>query len=227
MKELVLLTLFTIIKNKQNVKCLIFKKNLCNLKGVMICDYDKERDIETNLCGIAAEVGDLFLLKYLFQNGYEWDDWTPSYAAYNGNLSMLIYAYDNGCKWSSRTAQLAAFGGSIECLKYVFERWCPLDSWVTACAAQGGHLECLKYLHEHGCKWDKETTQRALYYGHLECLKYAHEKGCEWDKDMLIYCVDDGCREFICHVEGYSWDKAFLNTKPGEHDECLKYVNEH
>jgi len=131
------------------------------------------------LCGKFSSIGNLSLLKFVHENGCEWNKETYSSAAGNGHLEWLKYAHENGCEWLGGYAcTYAAANGHLECLKYCHENGCTWDSWTCHVAAENGHLECLKYAHENGCEWlVKRTCSYAAANGHLECLKYAHENG--------------------------------------------------
>lgn len=210
MKEQLLLTLLTIIKDKNNIKCLLLKRNLCNLEGVMsdrfdhrwwdddYCEY-KQIKMRDDMCRIAASIGDLFLLKYLHQNDYEWDEMTPACAALGGHLECLKYAYENRCKWNGRIMEYAAENGHLECAKYALETGCRWHGMAVEMAAYGGHLDCLKHAYENGGIWHKYSLEDEAKRGYEECLRCAKEKGCEWDY-------------------------AFLNAKPDGHAECIKYI---
>lgn len=213
MKEKLLLTLLTIIKYKNNIKCLLMKRNLCNLEGVMsdrldyrwwddhYCEY-KQIKMQDDMCRIAASIGDLSLLKYLHQNEYEWDEMTPACAAEGGHLECLKYAHQNGCEWNGR---------------------------IMECAAQNGYLECVKYALENGCKWHGVAVEMAAYGGHLECLKHALENGGKRNAYSLTDAAQRGYEESLIYAKktGCAWDYLFLNAKPGGHAECIEYLGKY
>ena len=92
-------------------------------------------------------------------------------------MECLKYLRENGCDWDERTCWSAAEKGHLECLKYAREHGCDWDGGTCFYAASNGHLECLKYAHEHWCPWDELTCRGAAEKGHLECLKYACAHG--------------------------------------------------
>jgi hypothetical protein len=98
-------------------------------------------------------------------------------AAEYGNLTILKYAHENHYHWNELTCWYAAKYGHLDCLKYAHEQGCPWDNLTCECAAQHGHLACLQYAHEHGCTWDKWTCYFAEKNGHLDCLQYAQKHG--------------------------------------------------
>jgi hypothetical protein len=66
-------------------------------------------------------------------------------AAEVGNLDVLKWARENDCPWDDETCANAAEGGHLEVLKWARENDCPWDEDTCANAAQGGHLETLKW----------------------------------------------------------------------------------
>ena len=112
----------------------------------------------------------------VWENGYEWDEWTTAYAASNGQIECLKYARENGCKWDKCTTAYAASNGHIECLKYARENGCEWDKWTTAYAAENGQIECLKYVLDNGCKYEKEIITEEMIKKEAYLEKYKWEK---------------------------------------------------
>lgn len=194
-----LLTLLSIIKGKDNIKCLLFKRYLCEMYPYIW---------SIHICDLAAKIGDIPLMIYLCERGYEWNDRTMHQAAAGGQLECIKYmhkhnvpwnanliyfaaawghfecikyAHENGCTWDCRASEEAAKRGDLECFKYLHENGCPrYGIVVTFQAAKNGHLDCLRYAHENGYGWNREITEAAAYHQHLDCLQYACENGCYW-----------------------------------------------
>ena len=81
-------------------------------------------------CAGVARIGDLVSLKRMHEEGYEWDRYTPAYAALNGHLECLKYAHENGCEWDGYTTMFAATYGQLDCFKYCFQKWNdPQEFW--------------------------------------------------------------------------------------------------
>lgn len=130
------------------------------------------------VCAIAANRGDLDILRELRRKNYAWDALTLTSAAANGHLDVLGWALENGCLWDQKTCREAASGGHLETLKWARENGFPWDEETCAHAALGGHLEVLKWARENGCPWDGNTRAYATYGGHAEVLKWARENDC-------------------------------------------------
>ena len=124
-------------------------------------------DFKSSICNIAAYVGDIKLLKLLYEKGY--GDYSDKSEVVFGHLENSI------CK-------IAAENGHLDCLKYLHETSHPWDKKTCEYAAENGHLDCLKYAHENGCEWNWVGRHGLLCLnakrnGHLDCVKYAEDNG--------------------------------------------------
>jgi len=158
-----------------------------------------------NATAVAAETGNLQLLIYLHEQGFDWHKDTCSLASLNGNLQCLRYAHRNGCAWDNFTTIRAANGGQVDCLQYAHENGCPWNSTLYMVAAANGRLSCMQYAFEHGLEWHIVVSMLAALGEHLDCLQFAHENGCPWDSittlnaaaegkyDCLKYALENGC----------------------------------
>ena len=71
---------------------------LGDLSGMQLMLVRDDLDDDPNrLCRLAAEEGQLEILKWLRANGCPWDEWTCSIAAYRGHLEVLHWLRENGC----------------------------------------------------------------------------------------------------------------------------------
>jgi len=130
---------------------------------------------------IAAQKGNLEMVKYCVANGCPIDGWVCADAAENGQLEVLKYLHEEvKATWDSRTASRAAAKGHLHILEYLVER--KYDQYsVYACtvAAENGHLDCLKYLHETAkAPWNSRAVQVAHYYNQPECVQYLLDNNC-------------------------------------------------
>ena len=201
-------------------KTYICKQNkLCNETGFMYfyCSVMKNLELLKNLLHFnfrhsiyvsygAAFNGDLEVLKWARENGYNWDSWTCCSAAQNGHLEVLKWARENGCDWNSSTCAWAAENGHLEILKWARENGCNWNSSTCSNAAENGHLEVLKWARENGCKWDSNTCSWAAQNGHLEVLKWARENGCKWNSSTSSFAALNG------HLEVLKWGIFFGYT---------------
>ena len=149
----------------------------------------------------AAASKSLDCLKYLRENGCDWDEEVSSTAARSGNLDCLKYLHENGCPWDIYTTKYAAENGNLDCLKYAYEKGCPMCDSVFRYAAYGGNVNCMKYVQDNGyIEQSSRTLRGAIMYGHLDCLKYAYENGCPYDDDMCFDTVREGSLECLKYL---------------------------
>ena len=164
---------------------------------------------ETYFCWKVAETNKLELLKWAREEKKcEWNVGTINMAADQGNLEMVKYCVANKCPIDEFACAFAASEGQLECLKYLHEEVkAPWDDWTAAWAALKGHLHILEYLVER--KYDKYNEVACMYAaesGHLDCLKYLHETAkVRWDDlavevaymnnhpECLQYLLDNNC----------------------------------
>lgn len=180
-----------------------------------------------DVCSEAAAAGNLELLKYLHVNGCPWEEFTCTVAAEKGHLKVLQYLHEEQCPWNKSTCSEAAKHGHLEVLRYAHENGCPWGSGTTMYAAMDGRLETLKYAHQEGCPWDERTPWYAASNGHLETLKYAHENGCPWDCDTAERAAKHGHLEIVkyAHENGCPWDCRTAEAAAEQgHLEILEYV---
>ena len=106
-----------------------------------------------------------------------WDEWTINMAAEKGNLEMVKYCVANECPMDLMACARAAQNGHLECLKYLREEAKAPWAWGTAAwAAANGHLHILEYLVERKYdQFDVDACRGAAMNGHFDCLKYLHE----------------------------------------------------
>ena len=97
-------------------------------------------------CIGAAEAGDIDELKRMHLANYDWDKFTPAYAAKNGHLNCLQYCFENRCEWDKYTTVYASEYGQLECLKYAIINGCEFSKEsISYISATNGHLDCFIY----------------------------------------------------------------------------------
>jgi hypothetical protein len=133
---------------------------------------------ETYFCSRVAQTNKLELLKWIREEKKcEWDGRTINVAAEHGNLEMVKYCVANECPIHWHACAYAASGGHLEVLKYLREEAkAPWDSVTPSWAAQNGHLHILEYLVERKfVQFSEGACAYAAENGHLDCLKYLRE----------------------------------------------------
>ena len=71
-----------------------------------------------DVCEMAAKNGWLDLLKWVRQNGCEWNSHVCSNAAHSGHLEVLKWARQNGCEWNRNVCMFASKNKHYEVLKW-------------------------------------------------------------------------------------------------------------
>jgi len=164
-------------------------------------DYLKD---ETDFCWQVAKTNKLELLKWAREEKKcEWNVGTINMAADQGNLEMVKYCVANKCPVKEFACAKAAKNGHLEVFKYLREEGkAPWDSRTAAWAAENGHLHILEYLVER--KFDKYSElacMRAAKYGHLDCLKYLHETAkAPWDEDAVYHAHKNNHPECVQYL---------------------------
>ena len=82
----------------------------------------------------------------------EWDKKTIAVAAEQGNLEMVKYCVANRCPIDALACANAARNGDLECLKYLHEDVkAPWGEATVRSAHEYNHSECLQYLLDNDC----------------------------------------------------------------------------
>ena len=146
---------------------------------------------ETNFCSRVAWTNKLEFLKWAREEKKcEWDSGTIHVAANQGNLEMVKYCVAKKCPIDAWACAEAAGNGHLEVLKYLHEEAkAPWDSETAAGAAKFGHLHILEFLVDRKYdEYDEEACMDAAKFGHLDCLQYLHETAkAPWDSRAVRY----------------------------------------
>ena len=130
---------------------------------------------------MAAEIGNLEMVKFCVANECPINAEACAFAAQNGHLEVLKYLREEvKATWDSRTASWAAAKGHLHILEYLVERkYDQYSVYACAFAAENGHFDCLKYLHETAkAPWDPRAVKRAHKHNHPQCLQYLLDNDC-------------------------------------------------
>jgi hypothetical protein len=187
----------------------------------------------TRPCEIAAERGDLEMVKYLEGHDCPWDGSVCDAAALAGHLEVLQWLHGRGCPWNvpvriTETCESAAKGGHLEVLQWLLANGCPCDEGTCSAAAEEGHLEVLKWAHANGCPWDDYIILHAFAErGDLEMLQWAHAEGCELDVSTCSAAAAEGRFEVLqwLRANGCEWEaRTCENAARGGHLEVLQWL---
>lgn len=81
--------------------------------------------IKTKKIRAAAGVGNMEMLRFLFDEGCPWDRRTCAAAARNSDLEALRWLREKGCPWDSRTLDAAAEVGAMDLFEWATSNNCP------------------------------------------------------------------------------------------------------
>jgi hypothetical protein len=135
-------------------------------------------------CVGVARTNKLELLKWAREVKHcEWDELTIKVAADIGNLEMLKYCFSNNCPYDEEAScKQAAIGGHLDCVRFLFDKVEPSRDTEKEAAMQAagyGHTDILKYFVEERKIWDDlklDCVATAARHDRLDCLKYLVEE---------------------------------------------------
>ena len=165
----------------------------------------KEMD-EPYFCREVAKTNKLELLKWAREEKKcKWDELTINIAAQKGNLEMVKYCVASECPCDEGACAEAAGNGDLEVLKYLREEAkAPWGSWTANCAARSGHLHVLEYLVERKYQYNQFNTyscQCVAEHGHLDCLKYLHETAkAPWNSEAVRFAHKNNHLECVQYL---------------------------
>jgi len=161
-----------------------------------------------HFCTVAAQSGNLQVMKWARGIGCIWDEWTCHAAAEGGHLELLEYLRANACPWDEKTSAAAGSRREIEIIEWVHDNGCPWSEFTCANAAMRGNLEVLKFAREHFCPWNEWTCQQAAEHGHLDVLRWAraHEAPMYFPESVRRRAAENGHFDVLRWLRGNGWD---------------------
>ena len=197
-------------------------------REVKKCEWDKKT------IAVAAEQGNLEMVKYCVANRCPIDALACANAARNGDLECLKYLHEDvKAPWDWKTASGAAENGHLHILEYLVEReYDEFDENACSWAADQGQLDCLKFLHETAkAPWGSGTVALAAMQGHLHILEYLDERKYKYDEYGEEACEHAAwyghldCLKFLHETAKAPWDeRAVRFAHQQNHSECLQYL---
>ena len=184
---------------------------------------------QARFCWQVALSNKLELLKWTREvKKCEWDKRTISVAANVGNLEMLKYCFANDCPYDETTAcPVAAGEGHLDCLRFLFEKVKPsreTEKEAAQAAAQEGHLDILKY-----CIEEKKITEclegcvgSASEQGELITLKYLVEEAKAPLNNVDFVSAARFGEHYEC--ENYLLEKGAAEPTDQEYEDCVRRI---
>ena len=142
---------------------------------------EKKCEWDSGTIHVAANQGNLEMVKYCVAKKYHIDAWACAEAAGNGHLEVLKYLREEAkAPWDLGTAIRAAQNGHLHILEYLVERkYDQYSEWACNWAAKYGHLNCLKYLRETAkAPWNEIAVRCSHENNRPECVQYLLDNNC-------------------------------------------------
>uniref|UniRef100_A0A6C0C7H1 Ankyrin repeat protein n=1 Tax=viral metagenome TaxID=1070528 RepID=A0A6C0C7H1_9ZZZZ len=191
--------------------------------------YSLDPDSLRNVGDAAINSGYLDILKFAYENGYEYEShticphphiltWlidngyvksninTSELVAYSGNLESLQLLYHNNFIVRNEIVFIAALSsGNILMIEWLHNINCPFNENIPDLARS---LAILKLLVEWGYQVDKVNLSMVASNGDLECLQYLYAHGCKLSSEIISSAASNGHLHVIvwCREQGCPWD---------------------
>ena len=152
-----------------------FEQNFPYLSDLRVLKIDSKVHILTPLIDQAVKLGNVEIVRFLFEQGLRFSDKSLLLAAENGRLECLQFMIETGAKQTAPAFNTAIQFGRIDCVKYLHGVGKIASNTTTAmkAACLFNQLEILTFLHEAGYPWHRHCLNAAAETGSLECLQYA------------------------------------------------------
>ena len=168
------------------------------------------------LFSLAAELGNMDLVRFLHNAGCEMNRWACEKAARGGHLELLTWLRVMECEGTrdSSISYMAAGAGHLAVCQWARDHGCPWDTHAreAGAAARGGHLHVLEWLGTQGCAWDSQVTWQAAKAGQLAAMQMAHSFGCPVNGMAAAAAARAG------DVDALQWMRATAVVSDGEMD---------
>ena len=135
----------------------------------------------------ASQYGHLEIVKWLVENGCEFQTDTMYRAALSGSVELCRWLLRNGCKISEDTVPK-----SIPLLKLLLEWGYKPGPKFFSQAALNGSFGLMKWAKCRGFKWDESTCASAAAAGRLDILEWARKLECPWNETCCIAAAKAG-----------------------------------
>jgi hypothetical protein len=130
----------------------------------------------------AIELGHLLLLQFLRADGCALTAELCNTAAKYAQLDILRWLHEQGCEWDRQpVSDYAAESGSVPMLKYLRKQHgVVFDAYTMRTAADKGHTAACCYLRSVSCPWNEDVSNSAAAYDHMRTLRVLIVLGCPW-----------------------------------------------
>jgi hypothetical protein len=168
----------------------------------------------------AARAGSAEALRWLRQQGCQYDNFVHFAAACSGHLNVLQFLHEDGHTTAHLTdshlpapCEEAALRGHLEVLRWLREHGWPWGDDIYQLAAYGGSVPVLMYMVEQGLVFSEQAMVQAVKGNQLAACQYLRGIGCPWDARACTAAVDrnsNGTLRWL-HENGCPWDTEAIN----------------
>lgn len=147
----------------------------------------------SEMCNIAIKNNKIESLKFIFEKTLDkcpFNELTFAYACEVGNLDMVKYLYDHKCPIDYISTLYASKANHFEIIKYLYNIGVTLYIDICLYSSINNNLDMLIFAHSHGCNINSNQMPGKLCYyavlnDNLEMLKYLISNGSVYDKEEL------------------------------------------
>lgn len=147
--------------------------------------YDKIKTFQHFAFPVAAKIGNLSIMKWLFYKGCEFD-YALLRATDNGNIDNITWLLANGCPRMDGCFSGPAKKGNLELMKWLYENDFKPDSGSFSCAAEKGIRENMIWLYQIGCPFDEHAIISIIGF-------FGQENLTDSELDNIKWFLDNGC----------------------------------
>jgi hypothetical protein len=150
------------------------------------------KEQEKEIFSIVAYNGNFKILKWLYQNKFNFDEKACSQALCNKQFNVLKWLRYKNCPWDEKTSNNAILCCNLKTVKWLWENKCPFSEnccWFTF-GGNRDNINCLKFLYEKGFNINKYHFEEIVKNEKLKCLEFVISKNCFHDNYCLILIFD-------------------------------------
>lgn len=135
--------------------------------------------IPAKICFMAAYSGQIELLKWSLDKGYQLHHLVLPHTNTNDSIAMIQYQLKLGLALTANIFTEAAYEGNIDVLTFLLDHQCPYDTEACAAAAKGDQYDTLLWLRNHQIPWDEKTCRNAVVHGSMRMMQYVTSHHCQ------------------------------------------------
>jgi hypothetical protein len=178
-----------------------------------------------NVCYLAAENGDLGMLKWAFEHDYSrCGNPVDESAAASSNTEMMAWLIQQpGVQLTASTMAAAVGVGNVAMCELLSANQCPCDEESCVIAAKCDKADMLRWLREHGCPWDTtQVANMAACRNRVAVLEYLQQEGVVFTaKQMTDLLNTAGAHGSLATAQwlgqqGAEWPAVLRNHKFGD-----------